>query len=63
MALEACRECGKEVAKSAKQCPHCGVEWPANKVQAVASNMQKLGCALTLLITIPFLIFVFASSC
>jgi uncharacterized protein YpmS len=26
MALKLCKECGKEVSKKAKKCPHCGVK-------------------------------------
>jgi uncharacterized membrane protein YvbJ len=63
LALAPCRECGKDVAASAKTCPHCGIEWPADKVQAAASKMQQLGCALTLLVTLPILILSFASLC
>lgn len=29
MALKSCRECKKEVAETAKVCPHCGVDNPA----------------------------------
>lgn len=31
MALAPCRECGKDVATSARQCPHCGVEHPTSR--------------------------------
>lgn len=29
MALKPCRECGREVAKGASKCPHCGIHNPA----------------------------------
>jgi hypothetical protein len=56
MALKACRECGKEVSASAKQCPHCGVEHPANPLGALGGSCQSLGCALTLLVTVPIVL-------
>ncbi|MGI8547899.1 MAG: OB-fold protein [Gemmatimonadaceae bacterium] len=28
MAIKTCKECGKEVSTSAKQCPHCGKQHP-----------------------------------
>lgn len=56
MPLRPCRECGKDVAESAAKCPHCGVDHPANKAAAAGQKMQQLGCALTLLITVPVLL-------
>lgn len=44
MALTQCKECKKEIAKSAKVCPHCGVKDPA------ITAKQKLGGCLTLLV-------------
>lgn len=32
MALNACKECGKEVSQQAKKCPHCGVPHPTIKI-------------------------------
>jgi hypothetical protein len=31
MALQACRECGKEVSTRAKTCPNCGIKAPGRK--------------------------------
>lgn len=56
MAMKPCRECGTEVSTKAKTCPHCGVDHPADKVKAAGASMQKIGCALTLLITLPILL-------
>lgn len=60
MALGACRECGKQVSKHAKACPHCGIDHPGSartaKLESAASAMQGCGCALTLLVTIPVII-------
>ena len=44
MALIQCKECKKEVAKSAKTCPHCGVKDPA------ITTKQKLGGCLVLIV-------------
>lgn len=55
--MKPCRECGKEVASSAKKCPHCGIDYPGSKVAAAGQNIQQIGCALTLLpILIVFLV-------
>lgn len=59
MALKTCRECGKDVSESAKSCPHCGVDHPANKLAAAGAKMQRIGCILTLLITLPILLMLF----
>lgn len=59
MAMAPCRECGKEVSTTAKTCPHCGTQWPANKAALIGQGMQSCGCIMTLLITIPILIFLF----
>jgi hypothetical protein len=56
MALQPCRECGKDVSQSAKSCPHCGVAYPANKLAAAGASMTQVGCALTLLVTVPLLL-------
>jgi uncharacterized membrane protein YvbJ len=56
MVLKPCRECGHQVAELASKCPHCGIDWPANKAAATASKMQTIGCALTLLVTLPILL-------
>lgn len=42
MALQPCRECGKEVSTEAAQCPHCGVGHPTKKMTPSAQGC--LGC-------------------
>lgn len=44
MALVACKECKKEVAKSAKSCPHCGVAQPG-----VTAGEKAGGCLVIIL--------------
>jgi hypothetical protein len=56
VALKPCRECGRDVSPTAKACPNCGVAYPANKLAATGDQMQKMGCALTILFTIPILL-------
>ncbi|MCS6258831.1 zinc ribbon domain-containing protein [Shewanella baltica] len=50
MALVKCKECGKEVSKSAKTCPHCGIKDPGLK----AGDIWK-GIVVTF-----FVIFIFS---
>ena len=59
MALKPCRECGKEFSTEAAFCPNCGAPGAAERAKRVGATMQSIGCVLTLLITIPFLIFLF----
>lgn len=60
MALKACWECGEEVSDSARKCPKCGADYPANgaaaKIQTTGASCQAIGCVLTLLITVPILL-------
>lgn len=35
MAMKSCKECGKDVAKSAPTCPHCGVKNPGRKKEGI----------------------------
>ena len=54
-----CPDCGKEISKSADACPHCGRprdKTTSEKIDAAGKGMQKVGCILTLVITIPILI-------
>ncbi len=44
MALVKCKECGKEVASSAKTCPHCGIKEPG------VTAKQKAGGCLVILV-------------
>ena len=45
MSLKPCRECKKEVAASAKTCPHCGVARPA-----VSPGVNAASALITLLL-------------
>ena len=46
MALVACKECKKEVAHSAKTCPHCGVAKPATGLKETLAGLVVLGIAV-----------------
>ncbi len=55
MALQACSECGKEMAQAADTCPHCGN--PNAAMQKKKRNSgQSMGCLLFLL-AIPLALF------
>ena len=41
MAITECKECGKEVSKRAKVCPHCGVDRPEHR-QSTLVNVTAL---------------------
>ncbi|EOU1316490.1 zinc-ribbon domain-containing protein [Klebsiella pneumoniae] len=49
MALVKCKECGKEVAQSAKTCPHCGVATP---------YVQQKGGCLSLIVLVAVIAFI-----
>lgn len=52
MALINCRECGKQISDSAKQCPHCGcgTQFGKNVAQAQGLNVALLiGCVAGLI--------------
>ncbi len=63
MALKPCRECGKQVAQAARTCPHCGVDYPSSAAAGCGKQMQKVGCALTLLITLPLVLLLMLAFC
>ena len=46
MALKKCRECGGQVSRSAKTCPHCGKRYPAGGFHLGTGG----GCLLALLL-------------
>ena len=57
MALEPCRECGREVSTEAQTCPHCGVGHPAGVPEPPRAPAQgrrrvwsSLGCLGLLLL-------------
>lgn len=56
MALKPCHECKQPVSTTATKCPHCGAP---SKAMAIADGMKALGGCLTLLVTVPILLFVF----
>ena len=47
MALVKCRECGKEVSKEAKTCPHCGIKSPFKPDISVSE-----GCAILVIMVV-----------
>ena len=51
MALVACKECKKEVASSAKKCPHCGVANPSMGVKETLTGLVVLGVAVAVAMT------------
>ncbi len=48
MALRKCKECGHEVAKSAKTCPSCGVKSPGKK--APNTQLQPIPVLVALIV-------------
>jgi ribosomal protein L40E len=56
MPLITCRECGAEISSLAKVCPRCGgPPTAALRLQQTGDQMTRIGCAMTLLFTLPFL--------
>ena len=55
MALVKCKECGKEIAKTAKVCPHCGFE---NKLVSVK---ESLGGCLVMIVLLAIAVVFFPS--
>lgn len=53
MILEKCKCCGGEVAKNAKQCPHCGLDYPC-----LAEGVKSLANIAGAIITIGFVIWI-----
>lgn len=56
MALVKCKECGKEVASSAKTCPHCGIKDPGFGAK------QKAGGCLGMIVIVGLISYWLASS-
>ena len=52
-----CQECGAEVSKLARKCPHCG--GPPTRLLKVSDTLMSVGWLLMLLTTLPALIFLF----
>ena len=58
-ALTDCRDCGKEVSRKAKSCPHCGANKPGEPAVVRALNetgnaLIGCGCVLSLLLFLVF---------
>ncbi len=62
-----CKECGVGNKEDAKYCNNCGVELKrqgssqdfSEKLDNIGKKMQKAGCALTFVFTIPILLAIF----
>ena len=59
MALKPCTECGIEISRRAKKCPHCGIPKPfmpksQRAVNDVANGLMAFGCLL--IIVVPLVI-------
>ncbi|TNJ39837.1 hypothetical protein FGF66_02585 [Chlorobaculum thiosulfatiphilum] len=57
MSLSTCRECGGQVSKSAKSCPHCGVPYPAT------SKRIRFASGIAVFFGILFIGLIFVGSC
>jgi hypothetical protein len=44
--LQKCRACGKDVARSAKACPHCGGPTLVGKIELAGNTFLYLGLAI-----------------
>ena len=56
MALTACRECGKEVSRSAPTCPNCGIKKPGKQWYDVDIKMGGCGGCLAVLVVVWLII-------
>jgi uncharacterized OB-fold protein len=50
--LVKCRDCGKDVSRSAKACPHCGAKSPAELATGLISSLVGLVVAILVLIVL-----------
>ena len=60
--LKPCRECENPVSITAGFCPKCGAKMPALSatgplLESIGQGLMGVGCLLTILITIPALLF------
>ncbi len=56
MALSKCRSCNKEIADTAKQCPHCGDQYPHGAAVAMGqAAAPMIGMILGVVILLLFL--------
>ena len=60
--LKPCRECEELVSITAGFCPRCGAKKPALSaagplLESIGQGLMGVGCLLTILITIPVLLF------
>ena len=58
-ALTDCRDCGKEVSRRAKTCPHCGATKPGDSavirtLDETGNALIGCGCVLALLLFLMF---------
>ena len=62
--MKVCPYCAEDVKAAATVCPHCRKDiGPGHKIGEAGKAMQNIGCALTLLITVPILLMLMIGMC